>query len=539
MIEIVIVVIICISIACSISSATGTGIGTYLYTSVDGGWSEWSDGKCDLDCGGERIRTRKCNNPVPFGTGTDCEGEEQEILDCSPCITKEDIKKEAEKNALKNKNDAEKELQLVKIKQKNDAEKELQLVKIKQKNDADDEKRKAIDDAIEDDILTFDDLTGAGVSVEDAEFLLDNLEDNRDDSTFINNTKKKISVLLNKSPRYQENKSSKNFRSKNTSLVELLKILRTQIKNNKTEVIPAMGSLIGDMFSLRCPEDSHVTEINGSYKGYMREFGIKCSDGKSFSSPRTSKAEEGDKLATRFSYKRNNGFDKMTINAGRIIDGIKINNNLAGGTGGAHLSKQCNNGRITGFAGTSEPEGILSSIAIFCDKIGIFSDGNISYQKTDPVPVHVPVPETIVKYNTIIHIAKNSSPGHKLGLSNGKAFETTGKGEETKLVLVSSLGVSGEVHYNQDLVIAKWHSTSHRLKMKSGKASEVWEELGDHTQFKIVGWTGTETGPVKLGDKVWIEKKNGDYQLSLYAGTAEEARKDKHKDQTQMNIVNF
>jgi hypothetical protein len=516
----IVVLIIFISIACSISSATGTGVGAYLYSSVDGGWSEWSDGECDLDCGGERIRTRKCNNPVPFGTGIDCEGEEQEILDCSPCLTKEDIKKEAEKNALKN---------------KNDAEKELQLVKIKQKNDADDEKRKAI----EDDILTFDDLTRAGVWEKDAEFLLENLEDHRDDSTEINKIKKKISVLLNRTPRYQEKKSSRSFRIKNKSLYEILKTLRTQIQNNKTEVIPHMGT-IGNLFDFQCPEDSHVTEIKGSYKGFMREFGIKCSNGESFSAPRTSKAEEGDKLATRFSYKRNNGFDKMTIHAGSIIDGIKINNNLAGGKGGAHLSKQCNNGRITGFAGSSRTDGVLSSIAIFCDKMGVFSSGNIIYDTIKPVHVPVPVPvETIVKYNTIIHIVKNSSRGHRLGLLNGKGFETTGKGEETQLVLISALGFNGEVHYNHDLVIAKWHYTPARLKMKSGKAYEIINELGDHTKFKIVGWTGKETGPVKLGDKVWIEKKNGRYQLSLLSGEAREAETDKHKDETQMNIVNF
>jgi hypothetical protein len=513
MIEIIVVLIICISIACSISSATGTGVGAYLYTSVDGGWSEWSDGKCDLDCGGERIRTRKCNNPVQKGTGTDCEGEEQEILDCSPCLTKEDIKKEAEKNALKN---------------KNDAEKELQLVKIKQKNDADDEKRKAI----EDDILTLDDLTLAGVSSRNAKFLLDNLEDHRNDSSFIYKTKKNISDLLNISPRYQENKSSRYYTIKNKSLLEILEILRTQIKNNKTEVIPHMGTL-GDLFDFQCPDDSHVTEIKGSYKGYIREFGIKCSNGDSFDAPRTSNFEERDKLATRFSYKRNNGFDKMTIHAGSIIDGIKINNNLAGGKGGTHLSKQCNNGRITGFAGSSRSDGILSSISIFCDKMGLFPSGNIIYETTVPVPV-----ETIVKYNTKIHIAKNSANDYKLGLLNGKGFETTGKGEETQLVLLSALGFSGEVHYNHELVIAKWHAKFARLKMRSGNAYEVIDELSRDTKFKIVGWTGNETGPVKLGDKVWIEK-SGKYQLSLLNGKAREARTDKHKDETQMIIVNF
>jgi hypothetical protein len=513
MIEIVIIIIFCVSIACIISSVTGTGLGAYLYTSVDGGWSEWSEGRCDLDCGGERIRTRKCNNPVPVGNGLDCKGEKKEILDCSPCLTKEDIKKEAEKTAIKNKNDAEKELQLVKI----NSEKK----------------------AIEDDILTFNDLNDAGVSIKDSEFLLDNLEDHKDDSTLITKTKEKLFVLLNKYPRYQTKLNSKNFRLKNISLTDILKTLRTQIKNNKTEVIPHMGT-IGDLFEFQCPEDSHVTEINGSYKGYLREFGIKCSNKKSFSAPRTLKDTEGDKLATRFSYKRNNGFDKMIIHAGSIIDGIKINDKLAGGTGGEQLFKQCNNGRITGFAGSSRSDGLLSSISILCDKTGVFSSGNMSFETTEPdsiFPVSVPV-ETIVKYNTRIHIAKNSSNNYKLGLLNSKGFETTGKGEETQLVLLSPLGFTGEVHYNHDVVIAKWHANHARLKMRSGNAYEVSNELSEHTKFKIVGWTGDETGPVKLGDKVWIEK-NGTYQLSLLNGEAKEVRTDKHKDQTQMIIVNF
>jgi hypothetical protein len=532
MIEIIIVLIVCICIVCSISSATGTGVGAYLYTSVDGGWSEWKNGKCDLDCGGERIRTRQCNDPKPFANGLDCEGEKEEILDCAPCLTKEDIIKEAEKTALENKKDAEAELQLVMIKQTNDAEAAKQ--KAKQK-------------AIEDDILTIKDLTNAGVSFSDAEFLLENLEDHKDDSTFITKIKKDIYVLLNESPRYQENKNRVFYISKTVSLNKIIQNLRIGVKGNKREVIPLMGTLGNSLYELSCIGDSHVTEINGSYDSYIRDFGIKCSDGKSLSAPRISNEAntKAGKLATRFLYNRNNGFDKITIHAGSVIDGIKIGDNLSGGTGGNHLSKQCNNGRIIGFVGTSRTDDLLSGIGIICDKKGIFSSGNISFNTIKPVPAPAPAPapvpvpvETIVKFNTIIQIAKNSSHGHKLGLLSGKAFETTGSGQETQLILISTKGKTGEVHYNDELIVAKWHGTFARLKLKSGNAYEVSNELSEHTMLKIVGWTGNETGPVKLGNKVWIEK-NGKYQLSLFGGKASELKTDKHKDQTQMIIVNF
>ena len=57
---------------------------------VDGGWSEWSDWtECSKDCGGgEKSRTRECNNPAPAHGGSYCSGISEETVTCNedvPC----------------------------------------------------------------------------------------------------------------------------------------------------------------------------------------------------------------------------------------------------------------------------------------------------------------------------------------------------------------------------------------------------------------------------------------------------------------------
>ena len=56
----------------------------HLY-SVNGNWGEWSDyGECSRSCdGGQQIRTRQCDNPVPLNGGDDCVGEDAEAVDCN------------------------------------------------------------------------------------------------------------------------------------------------------------------------------------------------------------------------------------------------------------------------------------------------------------------------------------------------------------------------------------------------------------------------------------------------------------------------
>ena len=58
---------------------------------VHGGWTEWSDWKCSVQCGadgGTNKRTRTCTNPAPSGGGKPCEGEAVETEE-EPCNKKE------------------------------------------------------------------------------------------------------------------------------------------------------------------------------------------------------------------------------------------------------------------------------------------------------------------------------------------------------------------------------------------------------------------------------------------------------------------
>ena len=60
----------------------------FIYNSVDGGLSEWSEwSTCTKTCGtGEEQRTRTCTNPTPFHGGQDCSGP---LTDAQPCNTQE------------------------------------------------------------------------------------------------------------------------------------------------------------------------------------------------------------------------------------------------------------------------------------------------------------------------------------------------------------------------------------------------------------------------------------------------------------------
>ncbi|KAK3594720.1 hypothetical protein CHS0354_001544 [Potamilus streckersoni] len=53
---------------------------------VDGNWGSWTSwGTCTVTCGsGEEIRTRKCDNPAPVGTGAHCAGPPADVRHCVP-----------------------------------------------------------------------------------------------------------------------------------------------------------------------------------------------------------------------------------------------------------------------------------------------------------------------------------------------------------------------------------------------------------------------------------------------------------------------
>ena len=61
----------------------------YLYTAINGGWSNWPDwGDCSTTCGkGTQSRERRCNNPNPQHRGRKCTGEKAESRACEnkPC----------------------------------------------------------------------------------------------------------------------------------------------------------------------------------------------------------------------------------------------------------------------------------------------------------------------------------------------------------------------------------------------------------------------------------------------------------------------
>ena len=62
---------------------------------IDGGWGFWTDwDECSDDCFGTQKRRRLCNNPVPKGSGKQCDGQEEEkricdkLLDCPGTLWK-------------------------------------------------------------------------------------------------------------------------------------------------------------------------------------------------------------------------------------------------------------------------------------------------------------------------------------------------------------------------------------------------------------------------------------------------------------------
>ena len=58
----------------------------HYYSTVDGGWSTWSDPtNCSPTCGANSTKTRHrtCTRPTPQNNGKECEGEATETLTCA------------------------------------------------------------------------------------------------------------------------------------------------------------------------------------------------------------------------------------------------------------------------------------------------------------------------------------------------------------------------------------------------------------------------------------------------------------------------
>ena len=56
----------------------------FIFTSVDGMWSDWGAwSPCSETCGnGTRSRTRSCNNPTPANDGAPCKGDSSDRGSC-------------------------------------------------------------------------------------------------------------------------------------------------------------------------------------------------------------------------------------------------------------------------------------------------------------------------------------------------------------------------------------------------------------------------------------------------------------------------
>ncbi len=56
-----------------------------FFVAVDGQWADWSEWTtCSLTCGGGyKTRFRYCDDPLPEGTGKDCDGEDMQNFTCN------------------------------------------------------------------------------------------------------------------------------------------------------------------------------------------------------------------------------------------------------------------------------------------------------------------------------------------------------------------------------------------------------------------------------------------------------------------------
>ena len=57
----------------------------WIVLDINGGWSVWTEWSvCTKTCGmGRRYRYRTCDNPAPFGNGTQCSGQNRDVAICN------------------------------------------------------------------------------------------------------------------------------------------------------------------------------------------------------------------------------------------------------------------------------------------------------------------------------------------------------------------------------------------------------------------------------------------------------------------------
>ena len=164
------------------------------------------------------------------------------------------------------------------------------------------------------------------------------------------------------------------------------------------------------------------------------------------------------------------------------------------------------------------------------------TDGKAQEVKNDPdeektkmiftkwVPPVAPPPLSVVNFGQLIKVARHDSPANRLGLSFGKAYETTDSDEPTQLTLVKLGGqFTGQVHYGDQVLVLKYWNNKARLRLEGGKAYEVDDQVDFETTFKIVN--GTKSGPLLHGDMFWLEKAWKDDRYYLYNDTLDDRTK--------------
>ncbi|XP_069118476.1 uncharacterized protein [Argopecten irradians] len=72
---------------CTVHGSFGHTSQLHVSCNMHGGWSSWESwSACSVTCeSGLKRRERKCNNPTPVGSGSDCAGQDHEISNCRPC----------------------------------------------------------------------------------------------------------------------------------------------------------------------------------------------------------------------------------------------------------------------------------------------------------------------------------------------------------------------------------------------------------------------------------------------------------------------
>lgn len=124
----------------------------------------------------------------------------------------------------------------------------------------------------------------------------------------------------------------------------------------------AVGGNGGSPSSLVCKENTFVTEFNGSAASYIDRISIKCSDG-------TILGPAGGSVGP-FSVQSVDGFDKLVVRTGALVDSIQFFNNnkelakVGGNGGGGPTDLACNGGRIMGVNTRSDSN--INNIQVVC-----------------------------------------------------------------------------------------------------------------------------------------------------------------------------